>query len=118
MRVLYYRDCRTINKVRTPTNSHRSTPCCFIFLFTTLAVSSTRWSDGTTCPLPLNFAACDTHLLVCCIMTFCTVVTAQITLAKITAEGPLVSDPYSLDTKWDHALFVQPKAGADTGGSW
>lgn len=51
-------------------------------------------------------------------MTFCTVVTAQITLAKITAEGPLVSDPYSLDTKWDHALFVQPKAGADTGGSW
>lgn len=39
-------------------------------------------------------------------------------LAKATAEGTLVSPPYSLDTKWDFKSFIDPKAGADTGGSW
>lgn len=42
----------------------------------------------------------------------------KIQLAKITAEGSVISDPYQLDTKWDYASFVNPKAGSETGGSW
>jgi len=42
----------------------------------------------------------------------------KIQLAQITAEGPLISEPYSLDTKWDFKSFVKPKASSDTGGSW
>ncbi len=41
-----------------------------------------------------------------------------ITIAKITAAGPVVSEPFRLDAKWDFKSFVQPKADADTGGSW
>lgn len=37
---------------------------------------------------------------------------------QITAEGAVVSEPYSLTAKWDYASFVNPKAGTDTGGSW
>jgi 20S proteasome subunit beta 7 len=42
----------------------------------------------------------------------------RIQIAKATAEGTLVSDPYTIDTSWDLAAFAQPKAGADTDGSW
>jgi len=42
----------------------------------------------------------------------------KIQIAKITAGGPVISDPYALDTKWDYTAFVKPKAEADTGGSW
>ena len=42
----------------------------------------------------------------------------KITLAKITGEGAVISEPYSVDTKWDFKSFVQPKASIDTGGSW
>jgi 20S proteasome subunit beta 7 len=42
----------------------------------------------------------------------------KIQVAKITAEGQAISEPYSLETKWDYKLFVKPKAEADTGGSW
>lgn len=42
----------------------------------------------------------------------------KITLAKITRDSALVSEPYTLDTKWDFEAFVRAKAGADTGGSW
>ena len=38
--------------------------------------------------------------------------------AQVTAAGSSVSEPFSLDTKWDYKSFVKPKAGADTGGSW
>lgn len=38
-------------------------------------------------------------------------------LAKITAaEGAVISEPYGVDTKWDHESFVKPKAAH--GGSW
>lgn len=42
----------------------------------------------------------------------------KITLAKVTSEGSLISEPYTLDTKWDFKSFVAPKAATDTGGSW
>ena len=42
----------------------------------------------------------------------------KITLAKITAEGGIVSEPFTLATKWDFQSFIKAKAGADTGGSW
>jgi 20S proteasome subunit beta 7 len=42
----------------------------------------------------------------------------QIVLAKMTAEGSVISEPYSVDTKWDFKSFVAPKASTDTGGSW
>lgn len=42
----------------------------------------------------------------------------RITLAKMTGEGAVISEPYSVDTKWDFRSFVAPKAAADTGGSW
>lgn len=42
----------------------------------------------------------------------------KITLAKITADGAVISEPYSVDTKWDFKSFVAPKAGIATGGSW
>lgn len=42
----------------------------------------------------------------------------RIQLAKITGAGPLISDPYILDAKWDFKSFIKPKADSDTGGSW
>lgn len=42
----------------------------------------------------------------------------RIQLAKMTAAGTVISEPYRLDTKWDFKSFVTPKAGTDTGGSW
>jgi 20S proteasome subunit beta 7 len=42
----------------------------------------------------------------------------KIQLAKISAEGTVISEPYSVDCKWDFRSFVQPKASIDTGGSW
>ena len=39
-------------------------------------------------------------------------------ISKATADGVLISPPYSLDTKWDYKAFVDPKAGAENGGSW
>lgn len=42
----------------------------------------------------------------------------KIQIGTITADGAKISDPYVLSTKWDYKSFVQPKAGADTGGSW
>jgi 20S proteasome subunit beta 7 len=39
-------------------------------------------------------------------------------IAKVTAAGVAVSEPFSTSAKWDYATFVQPKAGAETGGSW
>lgn len=42
----------------------------------------------------------------------------KVQIAKITAAGAAISEPFAVETKWDHAAFVQPKAGAETGGSW
>lgn len=42
----------------------------------------------------------------------------KMTFSKVTAEGPVVMEPESLDTKWDYEGFVNPKAGAESGGSW
>jgi 20S proteasome subunit beta 7 len=42
----------------------------------------------------------------------------EIQLAQVTKEGALVSGAFKLDTKWDYAMFVAPKAGMDTDGSW
>ena len=40
-------------------------------------------------------------------------------LAKATADGVLISDPYELETNWDSASFVLPKAGsANDDGGW
>lgn len=61
MRVLYYRDCRTMNRIQIAT------------------LKKTEDSDKP----------------------------------DIT-----VSEPIKMDTKWDFASFVKPKADSDTGGSW
>ena len=42
----------------------------------------------------------------------------KIQLAKMTAAGTVISEPYSVDTNWSFRSFVQPKAGINTGGSW
>lgn len=42
----------------------------------------------------------------------------KITLGKITKDAAVVSEPFKLDTKWDYKSFVDPKAGAEFGGSW
>lgn len=42
----------------------------------------------------------------------------RIQLAKLTAEGAVISDPFVIESKWDFKSFVKPKADADTGGSW
>ena len=42
----------------------------------------------------------------------------RISFAKITATETVVSDPVCMETKWDFASFVRPKAGADSDGSW
>jgi len=42
----------------------------------------------------------------------------RIQIAKVTAQGTLISPPFSLTTKWDYESFVNPKAGVETGGSW
>ena len=42
----------------------------------------------------------------------------RLTFAKVTASGPTVNEPVSLETKWNYASFVRPKAGADSDGSW
>lgn len=44
--------------------------------------------------------------------------TSPLPALQITAAGAVVSEPYSLDAKWDFKAFVNPKAGTDTGGSW
>ena len=42
----------------------------------------------------------------------------KIQIAKVVADGAQVSEPYSLETKWDYDSFIKTKAGSDTGGSW
>eukprot|EP00180_Rhodochaete_pulchella_P000753 Plantae.Rhodophyta-Rhodochaete_pulchella.ctg15849.p2 GENE.Plantae.Rhodophyta-Rhodochaete_pulchella.ctg15849~~Plantae.Rhodophyta-Rhodochaete_pulchella.ctg15849.p2 ORF type:complete len:228 (-),score=43.02 Plantae.Rhodophyta-Rhodochaete_pulchella.ctg15849:100-717(-) len=42
----------------------------------------------------------------------------KIQLGKITKESVVVSDPFEMETKWDFQSFVDPKAGAEFGGSW
>lgn len=42
----------------------------------------------------------------------------RIQIAKATAEGVVISAPFTIDTKWDLKAFEQPKAGMDTDGSW
>jgi len=60
---------------------------------------------------PCEHSALDvaSHDACCCV---------QIQIAKVTADSAVVSEPYSLDTKWDYKAFVKAKAGMDTGGSW
>lgn len=42
----------------------------------------------------------------------------RIQIAKATAEGTLVSEPYELETSWDSASFVQTKGDLDGDGGW
>jgi 20S proteasome subunit beta 7 len=42
----------------------------------------------------------------------------RIQIAKVTADGLLISDPYELDTSWDSASFVTPKGGIEGDGGW
>jgi len=43
----------------------------------------------------------------------------RVQIAKVTKDGQvLVSDPYELDTTWDHAGFVDPKAGLGSDGGF
>eukprot|EP00590_Aulacoseira_subarctica_P002447 CAMPEP_0172423594 /NCGR_PEP_ID=MMETSP1064-20121228/17592_1 /TAXON_ID=202472 /ORGANISM="Aulacoseira subarctica , Strain CCAP 1002/5" /LENGTH=259 /DNA_ID=CAMNT_0013165041 /DNA_START=140 /DNA_END=919 /DNA_ORIENTATION=- len=42
----------------------------------------------------------------------------RIQIAKVTADGLLISDPYELDTSWNSASFVTPKGGIDGDGGW
>lgn len=40
-------------------------------------------------------------------------------LAKVEDNGKVtISDPFCLETKWDYQTFINPKAGAEFGGSW
>lgn len=42
----------------------------------------------------------------------------RITFATVTEDGANVREPVHLKTEWEYALFVKPKAGGDTDGSW
>lgn len=42
----------------------------------------------------------------------------KMTFATVTAQGQRISEPVSLATKWNYPSFVNPKAGADSDGSW
>lgn len=42
----------------------------------------------------------------------------KVQLGKVTRDAVVVSEPFELETKWDFQSFVDPKAGAEFGGSW
>jgi len=42
----------------------------------------------------------------------------RVQIAKATAEGTLVSEPYELETSWDSASFVQTKGDLEGDGGW
>jgi len=42
----------------------------------------------------------------------------KIRLAKATAEGSVISDPYTLETSWSAASFQTVKGGLDADGGW
>lgn len=44
--------------------------------------------------------------------------TNKIMFATASAAGLATFPPIALETKWDYAMFIKPKAGADTDGSW
>ncbi len=73
-----------------------------------------RWSEGMT------EAQARTLLEDCMRILYYrdTRTTNRFQMAIVTAAGVNISEPYSLATKWDYRAFVDPKGGADTGGSW
>lgn len=42
----------------------------------------------------------------------------KLTTGTITADGPSISKPYMLETKWDFPSFVRTKSGSSNAGSW
>eukprot|EP00815_Leptocylindrus_aporus_P004973 CAMPEP_0116055918 /NCGR_PEP_ID=MMETSP0322-20121206/3701_1 /TAXON_ID=163516 /ORGANISM="Leptocylindrus danicus var. apora, Strain B651" /LENGTH=235 /DNA_ID=CAMNT_0003539629 /DNA_START=172 /DNA_END=879 /DNA_ORIENTATION=+ len=42
----------------------------------------------------------------------------RVQIAKATADGTLVSEPYEIETSWDAASFVSRKGGLDMDGGW
>ena len=84
MRTLYYRDCRTINRIT----------------FATVAAAGGADADGDAAmgggdgeeAAPAPAAAAGTTIK--------------------------IDDPVELETKWDYASFIAPKAGDEFGGSW
>mmetsp|Transcript_16277 Transcript_16277/g.56883 ORF Transcript_16277/g.56883 Transcript_16277/m.56883 type:complete len:249 (-) Transcript_16277:35-781(-) len=42
----------------------------------------------------------------------------KVQLGKVTRDGVVVSEPFELDTEWSFQSFIDPKAGAEFGGSW
>ena len=42
----------------------------------------------------------------------------KLQIAKVTAGGVAVSEPFATSTQWSYSQFVSPKAGVETGGSW
>ena len=88
MRTLYYRDCRTINRI----------------VFATVCGAGAGDADGDQGMADGDGADGDG--------------------AAAPAAGGgggttiKIEDPVELDTKWDYASFVAPKAGDEFGGSW
>ena len=88
MRVLYYRDARTINKVRS-FSTIRSFSCLVLFRTSTPRHVEARYSEfpSTACShIPL----------------------AQFQVGLVTAAGIQVGAPYSLETEWSLQLFQRP----------
>jgi len=81
MRTLYYRDCRTINRI----------------VFATVKATAGGDADGDAGMGGGDDAAAA----------------APAGKTVVTIE-----EPVELDTKWDYASFVAPKAGDEFGGSW
>mmetsp|Transcript_2967 Transcript_2967/g.4256 ORF Transcript_2967/g.4256 Transcript_2967/m.4256 type:complete len:261 (-) Transcript_2967:83-865(-) len=42
----------------------------------------------------------------------------RVQIAKATADGVLVSEPYEIETSWDSAAFVSTKGGLEGDGGW
>eukprot|EP01138_Halocafeteria_seosinensis_P002550 gb/GECG01002608.1/.p1 GENE.gb/GECG01002608.1/~~gb/GECG01002608.1/.p1 ORF type:complete len:233 (+),score=23.93 gb/GECG01002608.1/:1-699(+) len=42
----------------------------------------------------------------------------KIQVGRIATDGVSISEPFSLDTKWDYKAFIDPKGGVECGGSW
>jgi 20S proteasome subunit beta 7 len=88
MEVLFYRDCRTLNRK---------------FNCTTSIILKNYFQK----PYRLFSFLCAN------LLSF-----LGITFATVTEAGCNVREPVHLKTEWSYKLFVKPKAGGDTDGSW
>ena len=97
MRVLYYRDCRTINRIQFAT-----------IVADVAAPGGSKLDISEVRNLTYRYISCESVSQLFDLLP-----------PPLHLHGRVIShQPYALPTKWDYATFVAPKAGTDTGGSW